>query len=446
MKFAFRPHVISRGRVPALILCCLALVATGGAQKIDDFDKQRGQMMLDQIKSDIKSNYYDPTFHGIDLEATFKAASDKIKAAQSNGQILGIIAQAMITLNDSHTFFIPPQRQAITDYGFEMSVVGDDVYITKVKEKSDAEQKGLKVGDHLLMVDKSYQPARVNLWKLVYLYYALRPQPGMHLSVANPAGEQRELDVLAKITDRKRTDLTSYVDYLTLVQESEREDRERKKSHQTADLGALFVWKMPEFNLAPNEVDALMDKAAGHKTLLIDLRGNPGGYEETLLRVVGNLFDHDVKVGDTQERKRSKPLMAKTRGAQAFKGDVIVLVDGRSASSAEMFARVVQLEKRGTIIGDRTAGAVMGALQYSHAVGIDTAAFFGASITVQDVRMSDGKSLENVGVTPDEIKLPTGADLAAKSDPVLAYAASRAGATLDPAKAGALFPELKQNN
>ena len=445
MKFAMRPYVSLRGRVPALVLCCLSLCGAARAQKIDDFDRQRGQMMLEQVKSDIKSNYYDPTYHGVDLEATFKAANEKIKAAQSNGQIMGIIAQTLMSFNDSHTFFIPPQRQAVTDYGFEVSVIGDDVYVTKVKEKSDAMQKGLKVGDRLLLVD-GYQPVRENLWKLVYLYFALRPQPGMHLTVLNTAGEQREFDVLAKVTDRKRMDLTNYVDYLTLVQQSERDDRERKNSHRTTELGELFIWKMPEFNLAPNEVDALMDKAAGHKSLLIDLRGNPGGYEDTLLRVIGNLFDHDIKVGDTQERKSTKPLTARTRGAQAFKGQLIVLVDGRSASSAEMLARVVQLEKRGTVIGDRTSGAVMGARQYAHEVGVTTAAFYSASVTVQDVRMSDGKSLENTGVTPDEIKLPTGADLAAKSDPVLAYAVGRFGVTLDAAKAGALFPELKKNN
>jgi C-terminal processing protease CtpA/Prc len=297
-------------------------------------------MMLDQTKGDIKSNYYDPTFHGANLDATFKEAAEKIKNAQSNGQILGIIAQAVLSLGDSHTFFIPPDRQARTDYGWEMQVIGDDVYVTKVKEKSDAEAKGLKVGDLVHLID-GYQPVRENAWKLVYLYYALRPQPGMRVTVSSPGGQPRELDILAKVTDRKRLDLTNYADYMDLVRESENEDSKRKKSHRLQEIGDLLIWKMPGFDLTADEVDGLMDKARAHKKLILDLRGNHGGYEETLLRMIGNLFDHDIKVGDIQRRKETKALIAKTRGDKGFKGQLIVLVDSISASSAEILARVV---------------------------------------------------------------------------------------------------------
>ncbi|HBB96334.1 MAG TPA: hypothetical protein DC054_13185 [Blastocatellia bacterium] len=440
-----------RPQARSILTCSILLIGAAWfsvsvcqAQAISSYDKQRGQMILDQVRNDIKSNYFDASFHGVDADTVFKDAADKMKSAQSNGQILGIIAQAVFSLDDSHTFFIPPDRQASTDYGWEMQVIGDDAYVTKVKEKSDAETKGLKVGDMVHLID-GYQPARTNLWKLVYLYYALRPQPGMHVTVSSPGQQPREMDILAKVKTRKPIDLTNYSDYMDLVRDSQNEDAKRKKSHRLQEFGDdLLIWKMPEFDLSIDEVDNLMGKARTHKTLILDLRGNPGGYEETLLRMIGNLFGHDVKVGEIQRRKETKPMNAKSRGENSFSGKLIVLVDSGSASSAEILARVVQLEKRGAVIGDLTSGAVMRARTFSHELGVTSASFYGMSVTDADVKMSDGKSLEKAGVTPDEIKLPTGADLASKSDPVLAYAAKLAGVSIDAAKAGALFPPLKE--
>jgi hypothetical protein len=60
--------------------------------------------------------------------------------------------------------------------------------------------------------------------------------------------------------------------------------------------------------------------------------------------------------------------------------------------------------------------------------------------------MTDGKSLEHTGVQPDELLLPTGAELAGREDKVLSRAVELAGAKLDPAKAGALFPVEWQRN
>ena len=147
-----------------------------------------------------------------------------------------------------------------------------------------------------------------------------------------------------------------------------------------------------------------------------------------------------MKIADRKGRKEMKPQIAKTRGDKVFKGQLVVLVDSRSASAAELFARVVQLEHRGTVLGDRSAGAVMEARVFPHQSGLDVVAFWAVSITDADLVMTDGKSLEKSGIIADETILPTGADLAAKRDPVLARAAELVGVKLDAERAGAMFP------
>ena len=132
---------------------------------------------------------------------------------------------------------------------------------------------------------------------------------------------------------------------------------------------------MPEFFINPDTISSIFSKARKHKTLILDLRGNPGGSVNTLKDVLGYVFDHDVKLGDVVSRKSSKPEIAKTRGGAVFGGKLIVLIDSNSGSSAEIFARVVQLEHRGQVIGDRSAGAVMEALHYRESLGTDTRIF-----------------------------------------------------------------------
>lgn len=422
----------------AFVLWSGGLLTSSGQQPASGFEKERGRMMLNTIKDDLKKNYYDPNFHGMDLDGRFKTANEKIDQAQSLGQIFGIIGQVLTELEDSHTFFLPPGRSQKTEYGWQMQMVGDKCYVTAVKPGSDAEAKGLREGDEVFSID-GRGPTRKNLWKIKYLYHALRPQPGMRLVVIKPDGRQQQLDVAAKVQQRKRlVDLTGN-DIAALIREAQNESRlHRQRQDEISE--DVFVWKMPEFDLLKHQVDDFVDKFRRKKGLILDLRGNAGGYEETLVRMVENLIDHDVKIGDLKRRKETKPLLAKTRGEMVFAGKLIVLVDSESGSAAELLARVVQLAKRGTVIGDVSSGAVMRSRGYSHQTGVDIVTFYGVSVTDADIVMTDGKSLERVGVTPDETKLPQAADLAAKRDPVLAYAASLLGVTITAEKAGALFP------
>lgn len=409
------------------------------AQTLSKFDRQRGQEMLDVVKSDIQKNYYDPTFHGIDIETAFKNANEMIKKADSNGQVFGIIASVLLAFNDSHLFFVPPSRNARVEYGWQMQMIGDECFVVAVQPGSDANAKGLREGDRVQLVEEM-KPTRTDTWKIQYLLNALRPRPSLRLVVNSPDSPRRELETAAKVREGQRiTDLTDYNEFMRLLLEEEKDERLRR--HRYVEMGDdVFIWKMPQFDLAKDKVDEMVGKFKNRKAVIIDLRGNGGGYEETLLRLIGSFLPADTKVGDLHRRKESKAMIAKTIGNNAYKGKLVVLVDSESGSSSELFARVMQLEKRGTVLGDRTAGAVMRARQSSHQVGVETVAFYGVNVTDADVVMADGKSLEGQGVTPDELLLPSPADLAAKRDPVLSRAMSLLGLAMTPEKAGALFP------
>ena len=400
--------------------------------------------MLKLIKDYLKEYYYDPAYHGMDLNGRFKTAEDRIKEAANISQVLGIIAQSMVELNDSHTFFIPPPRPVDVDYGWTMQMIGDSCFVTVVDAGSDAEARGLKPGDEVLLLD-GFRPTRENFWKMEYNYNLLRPQPGKRVVVRSPQGQERELPLRAKVEKRsKEINPEEWNNQVFKDQEDER------KLPRFFELGEkALVWKLRHFDLTESKMGDIMKRARQHQALILDLRGNSGGEVAALQKLIGYFFDHEIVVGEMKRRKDSKLLKAKSRGGDVFKGQLVVIVDSESASAAELFTRVIQMEKRGTVIGDRSAGAVMVSVFRPGALGDMSSGnmvFYGASITEADLIMTDSKSLEHVGITPDELLLPTAADLADKRDPVLARAAALLGVELSQEKAGTLFPLEKEKH
>jgi C-terminal processing protease CtpA/Prc len=443
-----------RAKVPSVILLTISLGLTlfalaraaGQAQpaqrKSSSFDPGLVSDMLQAISSDVKKHYYDPRFHGIDWDSNVRAAEQRINASSSLNQALSEVAAALDALNDSHTFFLPPQHAYKHDFGWQIEMVGDHCFVTQIRPKSDGESKGIKRGDEVQRIN-GYQPARANLWKMNYVFNILRPQPGLHVELRTPRNEVKQVDLMAAMQETKRVkDLTARGgggDIWDLIRESENaESNSRARSVELGD--EIEVLKFPGFSFSQTEVEDMIKKARKHKAMILDLRGNSGGSVDTLKWLLGGMFDKEVKIGDRVTRDGSKPMMAKSSKNNVFGGQLIVLVGSRSASASELFARVVQLEKRGIVLGDKTAGAVMEARRYSYEHGVDTVIFYGASITDADIIMTDGKSLEHVGVIPDQLLLPTADDLANNRDPVLAHAVEMCGAKITPEAAGALVP------
>jgi C-terminal processing protease CtpA/Prc len=409
------------------------------AQEMRDTDRTRGRTMLRVIKKELQNRYYEPTFHGLDLEARFLKAEQDIGQATSVGHMFGIIAQAVIDLGDSHTRFVPPSRTAQFEYGWRLRVVGETPYVLAVKPGSDADAKGLKAGDALLSIDGN-APTRQNTDMFRYRYFIVRPATQMRLVVQSPGGPPRQLDVVTKVDMGKRfVDLTQGEDIWDILRQAENssvEDRVAESADKT-----VFIWNMPSFLTSESEIKRYAGRLSKYKSAVIDLRGNGGGYVRSLTCLLGYFFDHDVTVAQPRGRKNDmKPMVAKSQGPKAFAGKVVVIVDSDTGSAAELFARVIQLEKRGVVIGDRTAGAVMQSRFYSRQTAGEYAVLYGISITESELIMTDGGNLENEGVAPDVIALPAGADLAGGRDPVLARAVLLAGGLMAPVEAGKLFP------
>jgi carboxyl-terminal processing protease len=425
----------------AVALAAAALAPhVASAQGLDRIERERALQMLGNIKSELKKNYYDPGLRGMDVEARFKAAEDRIKQAASLNQAFGIIAQVLLDLDDSHTKFFPPSRPEEIEYGWRMQMIGDECYVTAVKPGSDAEAQGLKPGDRILQLER-FRPTRKDFWKMRYYYNALSPRPGLQMVVQSPGGEPREVGVKAKVRRGSLVlDLTNDIQLNEYLRKLESGSTMRHRYYDNLGGSGVFVWKMPGFYMTEAGMDEMMGKVRKASTLVLDLRGNPGGAVTTLQRLIGHVFDKDMKVADFKARNETKPTIAKTRGKEAFTGKIIVLIDSESGSSSELFARLMQLEKRGVVIGERSAGAVMRSMTHSYQLGAERLVMYFVSITNADAIMSDGKSLEHAGVTPDEQVLPTAADLAAGRDPAMARALELAGVKMDPAKAGALFP------
>jgi carboxyl-terminal processing protease len=408
----------------------------GWSQQYTKTDQGIAQNMLRNVAEEVQKRYYDPKLHGVDWDARMQEAKKNIDTAHSMNAAMSEIAALLNTLNDSHTYLVPPPSTHIHDYGFQIEMIGDRCYVIRVRPGSDALKKGLKPGDQILAINEN-PVSRENFSRIVYIFNVLRPQLGLRLTLVDEGGHQRQLEVMAIF---QLSTVSKY--FLQQGVNARRRDADeahgvlRARYYEKGD--GLLVVKIPAFAFSDSEVDSIIGRMRAHKGVVLDLRANAGGYLDTLDRLLGGIFEKDVKICDRIGRDSTKTVAVTGRRGSAFTGRFAVLIDSESASASELFARVVQLEKRGPVVGDRSSGMVMGAKIYPHEFSVNTRVFYALSVTEADLVMKDGKSLEHQGVDPDIIILPTSLDLASKRDPAMAKAAELIGVDLSPEEAGTI--------
>jgi len=394
--------------------------------------------ILDEMKEILEEHYYDPKFRGIDLDARIKAAKDRVKTLQYNWQMYRVLVQVLMEFNDSHTGMILPPRSDFFQYGFGTQMIGDECLVISVNKESDAARRGLAVGDQILLLGK-FTPTRRDLWKMNYLLFKLEPSKTLGLKIRKPDGSEKSLTVTAKTMTRKEAIAERK------AKKERNKDLDKDEPFKCREISKeVMVCKLYSFVVEKDVIDKMMKQASTYPKFILDLRGNGGGYVFTEEYLLSHFFDRTVKIADMVSKGKTEKRFTKVMGKSQYKGEMIVLVDSNSASAAEITARTLQIEKRAVIYGDISSGSVMTSIMLPFESIVSALADYaiirtGMSVTIADVIMSDGSRLENTGVLPDGVLLPTPIGLAHGTDQVLAYAAVKFGAVLTPEKAGEMY-------
>jgi len=104
--------------------------------------------------------------------------------------------------------------------------------------------------------------------------------------------EPRQIELAAKVTQGKRS-ITIDADTLARTLDTQGTETRKSRNH-TARVGDISVWKLSGLDFNPDDIDRLVkDATEGAKSLVLDLRGNGGGFVKGLELLSGYFFDHD---------------------------------------------------------------------------------------------------------------------------------------------------------
>lgn len=191
----------------------------------------------------------------------------------------------------------------------------------------------------------------------------------------------------------------------------------------TIDIPTI-TWKMLpgdvahlHFNQFSMQADDDMRKAlteimqAGAKSIILDLRNNPGGYVDQLMRVAAQFVPKDTVILIEADRSGQRTPYATDRTGIAQNIPMVVLVNGNTASAGEILAGALQHAQRAPIIGEPTFGTATVLRPFS----LDE----GASIRLGTTQWltPDGEVVRGKGITPDTtVVLRNWSDILSPSD------------------------------
>jgi len=304
--------------------------------------------------------------------------SNHLKEVNPEVLMRGAIDGMIATLNDPYTEYFSQEELTSFTNSIEQSFVGIGIvlderegkfFIQEVISNSPAYQAGLKVEDEILKVDEIALQGK-SLEQVISL---IRGVEGSEVKLTiKREGMEREFTLTRQKIQLPNIETTLLNDQIGMI-------------------------KLYSFSSnAPEEMKLALQslKSQGMKGLILDLRGNGGGYLQAAEEII-RLFIKEGVLTRLYDRNGQTESITFSGGTE-FQQPLVILVDHNTASAAELLTIALKDYNKAYVIGTTTFGK--GVVQYLVPVEATNGVL---KITVEEYRSPLGKKVQGVGVEPN---------------------------------------------
>ncbi len=307
-------------------------------------------------------------------------------------KVWGIIQGLASSLDDPYTVFLPPEDNEIfsddisgnfSGVGMEIGIRDSIVTVIAPLKGTPAYRAGVKSGDKIVKID-DINTDRMTIDRAVK---HIRGEQGtaVVLTVAREGeNEFLEIEIVRDIIEIPTID--------TLVEGGEKEGGLREDG--------VFVIQLHNFSaVSPSLFQGALRSfvESGTKKLVLDLRGNPGGFLEASVDMASWFLPIGKIVVTEELGENQKPRIHRSRGYDIFNDtlEMIILVNRGSASASEILAGALQEHGVAQVVGETTFGK--GSVQELVHITPETS----LKITIARWLTPNGNSISNNGLEPD---------------------------------------------
>jgi len=335
------------------------------------------------------------------INEKYVPASTTAKTVDTQEKVWGAIEGLTESLGDPYTVFFPPVESSLFESdirgnfeGVGMEVVAEEGAITIIAplKNSPAARAGIMAGDRVIKIDGK-ETTSLSTEDAVQLIRGPRGTKVTLTIFRNGIKEPFDIDVVREVINIPTIDTKELPEGIFVIE----------LYSFSAQSPNLFRAALREFILSGND------------KLILDLRGNPGGYLEAAIDMASWFLPSSAVIVREDFGQSRDEKVYRSKGYDVFSDKLkfVILVDRGSASASEILAGALAEHGKAILVGDKTFGK--GSVQELVNITSDTS----LKITIARWLTPNGLSISQDGIEPEFLVKYTTADREAGKDPQL---------------------------